>query len=63
ALRRELADALLALDAERITRLIGQVAERDAALGEAFYRHARTFDYLSIERALADLASNDATAG
>ncbi|WP_300329836.1 ATP-binding protein [Accumulibacter sp.] len=63
ALRGELADALLALDAERIARLIGQVAERDAALGEAFYRHARIFDYLSIERALADLARNDATAG
>ena len=41
-LRRELLDALVALDTARIAALIGRVAERDAALGQALRRHAET---------------------
>ncbi len=51
-LRRELADALVALDTERIDALVGRVAERDAALGQAMHRHADAFDYGPIETAL-----------
>ncbi|MBL8399425.1 MAG: AAA family ATPase [Candidatus Accumulibacter sp.] len=54
-LRRELAEALLALDTERINALIGRVAEHDATLGQAFYRHADVFDFASIERALRNI--------
>ena len=52
-LRRELADALVALDTTRIAALIGRVAERDAALGQCLRRHADNFDYDPIMKALA----------
>jgi hypothetical protein len=55
-LRRELADALVALDTERIDALIGRVAERDAALGQALRRHVDTLDDALIEEALQDEA-------
>ena len=51
-LRRELLDALAALDTGRITALIGRVAEQDPALGQLLRRHADSFDYATIERAL-----------
>ena len=51
--RRELADALVALDCARIDELIGRVAERDAALAKALRRHADAFDYDPIMKALA----------
>jgi hypothetical protein len=54
-LRRELADALVALDTERIDALVGRVAERDAALGQRLRQHADNFDYGPIEAALAKL--------
>ncbi|MBL8398942.1 MAG: response regulator [Candidatus Accumulibacter sp.] len=52
-LRRDLADALLALDSERITTLIGRVAECDPLLGQILRHHADNFDYQPIEDALA----------
>jgi len=51
-LRRELADALVALDTERIGALIGRAGERDAALGQVLRRHADNFDYGPIEEGL-----------
>ena len=51
-LRRELADALAILDTARIGALIGRVAERDAALGQALRQHADSFDYGLIEEVL-----------
>ena len=51
-LRRELADALVTLDARRIDALIERVAERDAALGQFFRWHADNFDYGLIEEVL-----------
>ena len=45
ALRRELADALVALDTGRIDALLGRVAERDPALGQLLRRHADNFDF------------------
>ncbi|MFZ1827429.1 MAG: hypothetical protein WAW42_01385, partial [Candidatus Competibacteraceae bacterium] len=51
-LRRDLADALTILDPGRIDALIGRVAERDAALGQALRRHADNFAYGPIEEAL-----------
>ncbi|MBL8248368.1 MAG: response regulator [Candidatus Competibacter sp.] len=51
-LRRELADALVALDTKRIDALIGRVAERDATLGQFLRHHAASFDYGLIEEVL-----------
>ncbi|HRD49016.1 MAG TPA: transporter substrate-binding domain-containing protein [Candidatus Contendobacter sp.] len=51
-LRRELADALVALDTKRIDALIGRVAERDAALAKVLRQHADNFNYGAIEDAL-----------
>ena len=53
-LRRELADALVALDIGRIGALLGRVAERDPALGQLLRRHADNFDFTLIEDALRD---------
>ncbi len=53
ALRRDLADALVTLDTERIDALIGRVAERDAALGQILRQHAENYDYDPIMQALA----------
>ena len=52
ALRRDLADALVTLNTERIDELIGRVAERDAALGQFFRRYADNFDFGLIEEVL-----------
>jgi CheY-like chemotaxis protein len=57
-LRRELADALVALDTERIGALIGQVEERDAALGQLLRRYADNFDFGPIEEGLRSGARN-----
>jgi CheY-like chemotaxis protein len=51
-LRRALADALVALDTERIALLIDRVAERDAALGQALRWQADNFDFGPIQEAL-----------
>ena len=45
------AEELMAFS-ERIDALVGRVAERDAALGQAMRRHADAFDYGPIETAL-----------
>jgi CheY-like chemotaxis protein len=52
-LRRDLADALVALDTERIDALIGRVAERDAAMGQILRQHADNYAYDPIMEALA----------
>ncbi len=51
-LRRELVDALVILDSERIAEMIRKIGARDAALAEVLRRHADDFDYVSIEEAL-----------
>ena len=51
-LRRELLDALVALDTGRIAALIGRVAEQNPALGQLWRRHADNFDFGPIEEAL-----------
>ncbi len=53
ALRRDLADALVTLNTERIDQLIGRVAEQDAALGQLLRRYADNYDYAPIMKALA----------
>ncbi|HNG88313.1 response regulator [Accumulibacter sp.] len=57
ALRSALSEALLALDAASIDALIGQVAERDAALGACLRRHADSFEYELIEKALSSVSA------
>ncbi|MFZ1829080.1 MAG: hypothetical protein WAW42_09995, partial [Candidatus Competibacteraceae bacterium] len=52
-LRRELADALVMLDLQRIDALIGRVAKRDPALGQRLRRHADHFDFDQIMNLLA----------
>lgn len=49
-LRRELLDALVALDTARIAALIGRVAEQNPALGQLWRRHADNFDYMPSSR-------------
>jgi PAS domain S-box-containing protein len=60
--RRELADALVALDCARIDELIGRVAERDAELARALRRHADAFDYDPIMKALAPAGTTNEAA-
>ncbi|WP_300453005.1 response regulator [Accumulibacter sp.] len=52
ALRQQLAEALVALDTQRIDRLIGEIAETDEALAHLLRQHADDFDYGPIEEAL-----------
>ncbi len=52
-LRRDLLDALVALDTDRIDALVGRVAERDAALGQFMRQHADNFDYDPIAKMLS----------
>ena len=52
ALRTELADALVSLDAARIAGLIRHVAELNSELGGALEHHANQFRYTIILRAL-----------
>ena len=52
ALRRELADALLALDTARIDALIRQIEALDAGLGQALHWQADNFDYAGIDQVL-----------
>ena len=62
ALRREFADALVALDCARIDELIGRVAERDAELAKAMRQHADAFDYDPLAKALMPAKAADAAA-
>ena len=60
--RRELADALVALDCARIDEMIGRVSERDAELARALRRHADAFDYDPIMKALAPAGTTNEAA-
>ena len=53
-LRRELMNALISLDTERIAALVDLVSERDDTLGKALERHAGRFAYTEILNALED---------
>jgi len=44
----ELRDAVVALDAERISRTIQKVSEHDAALGSGLARYAKGYSYTAI---------------
>jgi signal transduction histidine kinase/DNA-binding response OmpR family regulator len=55
-LRRDLADASMLLDSKRISELIGQVTQLDAALGNCLRHHADNFEYETIEQAMLDAA-------
>ena len=52
ALRMELRGALIALDAERISRTVEKVAEHDAALAAVLSRYTERFSYTPILRAV-----------
>ncbi len=52
-LRRQLADALLVLDTERVDALIERFAERDALLGQVLRQHAANFEFEAIMQLLA----------
>jgi signal transduction histidine kinase/ligand-binding sensor domain-containing protein/CheY-like chemotaxis protein len=52
-LRLELVDALILLDIDRITELIGRISEHDAALGVGLAGFAERFEYTPILNALA----------
>lgn len=54
-LRRELAEAVVALDADRIAALIVQVAEDHAALASILRQHADNFEYGLIDEALKEM--------
>jgi CheY-like chemotaxis protein len=62
ALRTELADALVSLDAERIAGVIRRVSESDPALGGALEHHADQFQYTGILQALQARHGPHATA-
>ena len=51
-LRRELTDALVSLDAARITNIIHRVSEIDPALGDTLAQHANQLNYTAILQAL-----------
>jgi CheY-like chemotaxis protein len=53
-LRKELADALVRLDAGLIAEVIHRVSEQDAELGEVLVRCAKRFAYTEILDALSD---------
>jgi CheY-like chemotaxis protein len=58
ALRGELGDALVSLDAARIFSVIGGIAELNPELGAALSKHASQFDYTLILQALQAGARN-----
>ncbi|WP_300455441.1 ATP-binding protein [Accumulibacter sp.] len=51
-LRRHLADALVTLDTGQIAALIARVTQLNPALGRILRRHADSFDYAPLDRAL-----------
>lgn len=52
SLRQYLREALVTLDPERISMVIGQIAERDTLLGQVLVRFVENFDYPAILKAL-----------
>ncbi|WP_300453532.1 ATP-binding protein [Accumulibacter sp.] len=53
-LRRELGEAVVALNVERIHRLIARVEAQDEALGQLLRQHAENFAFEKIEKILRD---------
>jgi signal transduction histidine kinase/DNA-binding NarL/FixJ family response regulator len=51
-LRKELADALISLDIERIAGVIGRISEQNAALGSTLSQYGERYAYSSILEAL-----------
>jgi CheY-like chemotaxis protein len=51
-LRKELTDAVISLDIDRIANAIERIAEQDAALGRTLSQYAEKYAYSSIRRAL-----------
>ena len=52
ALLAELRHAVITLDVDRISQTVGKVAQHDPALGSALARHAETYAYTAILRAV-----------
>jgi CheY-like chemotaxis protein/anti-sigma regulatory factor (Ser/Thr protein kinase) len=50
--RTELAEALISLNIDRVTRAVNRIAERDTALGRALVPYCHQYAYSSILRAL-----------
>jgi len=51
-LRKELADAVISLNAERIVRVIERISEQNPKLGHALARHAGRYEFTPIFNAL-----------
>jgi signal transduction histidine kinase/ligand-binding sensor domain-containing protein/CheY-like chemotaxis protein len=52
ALRRELQDAIVGLNGDRIRKIVGQISELDPALGRALVQSTEKFAYSAVLRAL-----------
>jgi hypothetical protein len=52
ALRAEFRNAVIMLDRERITRIIGRISEWDSTLGSALARSAELLEYSAIFEAI-----------
>ena len=57
ALLAEFRNAVVLLDRERITRIIGRIWERDSELGSALARSAALLEYSAIFEAIEDCQS------
>ena len=62
-LRNELANVLISLNRERISRVIQRVSERNASLGALLARHADRFDYTMMLDAVKSCQSKAAGRG
>jgi signal transduction histidine kinase/CheY-like chemotaxis protein len=51
-LRKELADAVISLNIERIVRVIGRISEQNPKLGHVLSRHADRYEFTAIFQAL-----------
>jgi CheY-like chemotaxis protein len=54
-LRKDLEDAVISLDADRIDGVIGRISEQDPSLGRTLSKYAERFEYSSIFDALRSL--------
>ena len=55
--RTELAEALISLDIDRVSRAVNRITEQDAALGSALVWHCHQYAYSSILRVLRTIES------
>ena len=57
-LRKELTDAVISLDIERIATVIGRISEHNAALGRTLSQYAERYAYSSILQAIRSSESS-----